>query len=62
MALIGIVHNGIKEEDLQSLSHLSCDKLQRSIERFTNTEMTNVHLMCGLAEGNTRTAARMYRE
>ena len=57
-----VVHNGIKEADLQSLSHLSCYRPQRSMKRFTNTKLEDMHLMYGLTEGNARAAARLYRE
>ncbi|GFU86279.1 hypothetical protein TNCV_369351 [Trichonephila clavipes] len=36
--------------------------IQRSMELFTNTELTGMHLICGLAEGNARAAERLYRE
>ncbi|GFX15604.1 hypothetical protein TNCV_2130921 [Trichonephila clavipes] len=35
-------------------SYLSCHCPQRSMERFTNTELVDMHLIYGLAEGNAR--------
>ncbi|GFS62139.1 hypothetical protein TNCV_476881 [Trichonephila clavipes] len=43
-------------------SYLSCHRLQKSIERFTNTKLADMHLIYGLAEGNAREAKRLYRE
>ena len=60
--LVGVVYNGRKEADLQSLNHLSCDRPQRSMDIFTNSELADMYLMYVLAEGNARAAARLYRE
>ncbi|GFW65862.1 hypothetical protein TNCV_586881 [Trichonephila clavipes] len=32
------------------------------MERSTNTELVDTHLICGLAEGKAREAERLYRE
>ena len=62
MALVGVVHSGIKAADIQSLSHLSCDSPKRSMERFTHSELADLHFMYELAEGNGRATARLYQE
>ncbi|GFX82333.1 hypothetical protein TNCV_2870141 [Trichonephila clavipes] len=62
-ALGGIVHERtFKVTGMYYHSHLSCHRPQRSIERFTNTELTHVHLIHGLAEGNVRASERVYSE
>ncbi|GFT98277.1 hypothetical protein TNCV_2903791 [Trichonephila clavipes] len=43
-------------------SHLSCHHPQRSMERFTNTELADLHLIYRLAGGNARAADRVHHE
>ncbi|GFW28054.1 hypothetical protein TNCV_769341 [Trichonephila clavipes] len=42
-------------------SHLNCHHPYRSMERLTNTELADMHLIHVLAEGKARTAERLYR-
>ncbi len=32
------------------------------MDRFTNAELTDIHFIYGLADGNVRAAARLYRK
>ncbi|GFW52818.1 hypothetical protein TNCV_2393971 [Trichonephila clavipes] len=57
-----VVHKSIGGDRLHYCSHLNCHRLQRSMERFTNTEPEDIHLIYGLAKGNARAAERLYRE
>ncbi|GFW23184.1 hypothetical protein TNCV_3802841 [Trichonephila clavipes] len=44
----------LEETDLYHRSHLGYHRSQSSIERFTNTELADVHMVYGLAEGNAQ--------
>ncbi|GFW75110.1 hypothetical protein TNCV_448151 [Trichonephila clavipes] len=46
----------------EALSDSSCHHLLRCGERFMNTQLTDMHLINGLAEGNARAAERLYHE
>ncbi|GFV57134.1 DUF4817 domain-containing protein [Trichonephila clavipes] len=49
------------KEKKHALPHLSCPRQQRGLEGFKNTELADMHLIYGLADGNTRAAERLYR-
>ncbi|GFW81244.1 hypothetical protein TNCV_375921 [Trichonephila clavipes] len=52
----------LEETDLDYRSHFSCHRLQKNMERFTNTELADMHLIFGLTEGNAREAERLYHK
>ncbi|GFW68802.1 adenosine 3'-phospho 5'-phosphosulfate transporter 1 [Trichonephila clavipes] len=43
-------------------SHFSCHCPQRNMECFANTELADMHLIPGLAEGNARATEKLKRE
>ncbi|GFX61186.1 hypothetical protein TNCV_4565811 [Trichonephila clavipes] len=45
-----------------SYSNLSFRSPQKSMGRFTNIDLADMHLIYGLAEENARAAGRWYRE
>ncbi|GFV68462.1 hypothetical protein TNCV_3129181 [Trichonephila clavipes] len=52
----------LEETDLNYLSHLSCLHPQSSMEHLTNTELADMYMVYGLAEGNARAVDRLYLE
>ncbi|GFS78084.1 hypothetical protein TNCV_4548731 [Trichonephila clavipes] len=59
---VALFTRAFKETDMYYCNHLSCHHPQRSMERFTNTELVDMPLIYGLAEGNARAAERLYRK
>ncbi|GFV86159.1 hypothetical protein TNCV_671561 [Trichonephila clavipes] len=59
---VALFRRAFQETDIHYRNNLSCHHLQRSMERFTNTELTDMHLIYGLVEGNARAAERLYCE
>ncbi|GFV59211.1 hypothetical protein TNCV_2339521 [Trichonephila clavipes] len=51
-----LFRRAFKETDLHYHNHLSCHRPQRSMERFTNTELGDMPLIYGLTDGNARVA------
>ncbi|GFW51866.1 hypothetical protein TNCV_1187981 [Trichonephila clavipes] len=51
----GVVHKSIGGNRL----HLNYFRPQISMERFTNTELTDMHLIYGFSEGNARAEERL---
>ncbi|GFS79186.1 hypothetical protein TNCV_4408801 [Trichonephila clavipes] len=60
--MVALFTRGFKGTYLHYLSHLSCDHQRRSMERFTNTKLSGMSLINGLAEENARAAETLHRE
>ncbi|GFT26536.1 hypothetical protein TNCV_3603831 [Trichonephila clavipes] len=51
-----------KGTDLHYRDCLRCHHPQRNMDRFTDTELADMHVIYGLAEGNVRAAERLDHE
>ncbi|GFY18607.1 hypothetical protein TNCV_2398321 [Trichonephila clavipes] len=61
-ALGGVVQKALEETDLHYRSHLSYHRRQKSMGRFPNTGLADMHLIYRSSERNARAAERLYHE